>query len=81
VRPVRGQDVHGVNALPATGTKTGRWSTGTDTRPYAFIRNTRSLSSHQPARIGATTYQPTCVHLSDGVCSSRTETYTAGGTY
>ncbi|BDG06858.1 CxxxxCH/CxxCH domain c-type cytochrome [Anaeromyxobacter oryzae] len=81
IRPIRAQDVHGVNALPVAGTKTGRWSTGTDTRPYAFIRNTKSLSSHQPARIGTTTYSATCVHLSDSPCSSRTETYTPGGTY
>jgi predicted CxxxxCH...CXXCH cytochrome family protein len=79
VRPVRAIDVHGVNSLPATGSKTSRWST--DPRPYGFIRNTRSLSNHQPARIGSTTYTPTCVHLSDSPCSSRTETYTPGGTY
>jgi hypothetical protein len=88
VRPVRAQDVHGVNALPATGTKTGRWSgasTGTpaqiDAKPYGFIRNTTSLSNHMPARIGGSTYTPTCVHLTNSPCTSRTETYTPGGTY
>jgi hypothetical protein len=89
IRPARAQDVHGVNALPAGGTKTGRWSTGgtnSDARPYAFIRNTTTLSEHLPAQTtnptGTTaTYTPQCVHLTNGDCSSRTETYTPGGTY
>jgi hypothetical protein len=82
VRPVRAIDNHGVNALPTAGTKTGRWALTTAlNRPVAFIRNTQMFSSHQPLRIGTTAYTPTCVHLNDGVCTSRTETYTAGGTY
>lgn len=79
VRPVRGEDVHGTNSLPSTGTKTGRWST--DPRPYAFIRNTKSLSNHMPLRIGATSYTATCVHLADSPCTTRSETYTPGGVY
>ncbi len=79
VRPVRAQDVHGVDSLPANGTKISRWST--DPRPYAFIRNTTALSNHQPGRIGATAYSPNCVHLADTDCNSRTETYSPGGTY
>ena len=35
----------------------------------------------QPARVSATTYTATCVHLNDTPCNSRTETYTPGGTY
>jgi len=83
VRPVRAQDVHGVNSLPNNGTTlTSRWaSTTADARPYAFIRNTKSLANHQPVRIGTATYTATCVHLSDSPCNSRTETYTPGGTY
>jgi predicted CxxxxCH...CXXCH cytochrome family protein len=89
-RPVRGVDVHGVDTLPLSpaSNKTGRWastSTGTpaqvNARPYAFIRNTRSLSTHQPARIGGSTYSATCVHLGDSPCSNRTETYSPGGTF
>ncbi|HET8734218.1 MAG TPA: hypothetical protein VFM45_10665, partial [Anaeromyxobacteraceae bacterium] len=79
VRPQRAIDSHGTNVLPSTGTKTSRWST--DPRPFAFIRNTQMFSSHQPKQIGTTTYTPNCVHLNDGDCSSRTETYSAGGTY
>jgi hypothetical protein len=89
VRPVRAQDVHGVNVLPTTGgTKAGRWSGAAsgspaqvDARPYAFIRNTRSLAEHNPARIGGSTYTAQCIHLSDSPCSSRTEPYTPGGTF
>jgi len=63
-RPVKAQDVHGVNALPSGGlTKTGRWnnqSLGTpaqqNNRPYAFIRNTQQLTDHTPRQIGGTTY-------------------------
>jgi hypothetical protein len=89
-RPIRAIDVHGVNVLPPSPVtaKANRWrgaSTGSpaqvDARPYAFIRNTRSLANHMPARIGGSTYSATCVHLSDSPCNSRTETYTPGGTY
>ncbi len=82
LRPIRAQDSHGFDRLPGTGTD-AMWPTGaTETRkPFAFIRNTQMFSNHQPARVGATTYTPTCVHLSDGVCNSRTETYSAGGTF
>jgi predicted CxxxxCH...CXXCH cytochrome family protein len=81
-RPVRAQDVHGFDRLAGTGAD-AMWPTGaTESRkPYAFIRNTSMFSSHQPAKIGATTYTPTCVHLNDSPCTSRTETYGVGGTY
>jgi hypothetical protein len=89
IRPIRAEDTHGVNALPTGGgTLSGRWSgasTGTpaqvEARPYAFIRNTTTFASHQPAKIGGSTYTPTCVHAAESPCSSRTETYTAGGTF
>jgi hypothetical protein len=81
-RPIRAIDNHGVNSLPTAGTKTGRWALTTAlNRPVAFIRNTQLFSSHQPARIGTTAYTPTCVHLNDGTCTSRTETYTVGGRF
>jgi len=94
-RPVRAQDVHGVDVLPASPVtaKTGRWSgasTGTpaqvNARPYAFIRNTRSLSNHNPGQVGTTLYgtapeRGSCTHLVDAPCGARTETYSAGGTF
>jgi hypothetical protein len=82
VRPVRAQDVHGFDRLAGTGAD-ALWPVGTtETRkPYAFIRNTTSLSDHQPASIGGTTYTATCVHLNDTPCNSRTESYSVGGTY
>ena len=80
VRPQRAIDTHGTNVLPAAGTKTDRWLA--DPRPWAFIRNTQMFSSHRPRQIAnGTTYSPNCVHLNDGDCTSRTETYSAGGTY
>jgi predicted CxxxxCH...CXXCH cytochrome family protein len=89
LRPLKAQDTHGVNALPATGTKTLRWSTTQgsppqlDTRPYAFIRNTTTLSNYSPRRIGGSTYTPNCTHLNspDGQCSSRSESPGTGGTF
>jgi hypothetical protein len=81
VRPVRAEDAHGMNALPAGGTKTLRWST--DPRPYAFIRNIQYWSNHQPANIGGTVYTPTCTRLSGstGNCNNSFGTYSPGGTY
>lgn len=89
IRPVRGQDVHGVNVLPTGGlTKTGRWSgaaTGTpalvDARPYAFIRNTQVLPNHVPLKNGATTYSTACMGGNASPCSQGTQTYAPGGTY
>lgn len=87
VRPVRGMDVHGVNVLPtATVTLSGRWSTGADKRPYAFIRNATFLGDHEPLKAGATTYSPQCNMAGSsgggGACSNQgAKTYTAGGTY
>jgi len=84
VRPVRAQDVHGVNALPTAGTKSGRWaSTTADARPYAFIRNTTTLANHQPASIGGTTYSASCSTPTSrySTCSNGMGGYTAGGTY
>jgi hypothetical protein len=80
-RPIRAQDVHGVNALPTAGTKSGRWTT--DPRPYAFIRNTTTLANHAPARIGATTYTAICATPTTrySTCSNGMGSYTPGGTY
>jgi hypothetical protein len=90
LRPVRAQDIHGVNVLPA-GTKTTRWSgvsTGTpaqvEARPYAFIRNTSVLSNHSPAKIGGSTYTPNCTHATTGYgeCTGEgSKTPGVGGTY
>jgi trimeric autotransporter adhesin len=89
IRPIRAMDVHGVNVLPPSPVtaKTGRWaSTTADNRPWAFIRNTRSLSNHQPARTTSSTgvtasYTPGCTHLNDSPCNSRSPSYSPGGTY
>ena len=94
VRPVRAQDVHGVNVLPTGGgTSTVRWSgasTGTpaqvNARPYAFIRNTKDLGTHNPKKIGGSTYTPGCEMGPSGVsgptCTIQgTKGYTAGGTF
>ncbi len=87
VRPVRAIDVHGVNALPtATVTLSGRWATGTDKRPYAFIRNTTYLGNHQPANIAGTAYSPGCDMAGSsgaaGQCNNQgPDVYTVGGTY
>jgi hypothetical protein len=58
VRPLRAEDVHGFDALPAggnVGTRKTRWlgtATGTpltvNTRPYGFIRNTYVIGQHTP---------------------------------
>jgi hypothetical protein len=89
IRPVRGQDVHGVNVLPTGGlTKTGRWSgaaTGTpalvDARPYAFIRNTQVLPNHVPLKNGTTTYSTSCMGGNASPCSQGVQSYSPGGTY
>ncbi|WP_459815200.1 cadherin-like beta sandwich domain-containing protein [Geotalea toluenoxydans] len=87
VRPVRAMDVHGVNVLPTTGTKSVRWagtSTGTpatvNARPYAFIRNTTKLSDHSPKQIGGTTYSANC-NMTGTNCNQGLKTYTVGGVY
>ncbi len=88
-RPVRAQDVHGVNVLPTGGiAKTGRWSgtaTGTpatvNARPYAFIRNTQVLPNHVPKKIGAVTYTTSCMGGNVSPCSQGTKSYSVGGTY
>jgi predicted CxxxxCH...CXXCH cytochrome family protein len=84
VRPARAQDSHGVNALPTGGkVATGRWSTGTDKRPYAFLRNTVLFTNHAPASISGTTYTATCSASSGGTpsVSCQAGSYTVGGTY
>jgi hypothetical protein len=94
VHPVRAQDVHGVNVLPTGGgTSTARWSgasTGSpaqvNARPYAFIRNTKDLGTHNPKKIGGSTYTPGCEMGPSGAkgptCSNQgTKSYTAGGTF
>ena len=91
LRPVRAQDVHGVNALPTGGlTKSVRWagtSTGTparvDPKPYAFIRNTQVLSDHSPKSIAGSTYSPNCNMASGSPinCNQGQKNYTVGGTY
>ena len=84
VRPLRGKDVHGVNALPTAGlAKQGRWST--NPRPYAFIRNTATLQNHAPLNISGTGYSPTCTMTTDtpsgASCNQGARGYTVGGTY
>jgi nitrate/TMAO reductase-like tetraheme cytochrome c subunit len=90
VRPIRAQDVHGVNALPVGGlTKINRWA-GTsygspaqvNAKPYGFIRNTEILTEHNPLKIGGSTYTPGCT-MGNGTpnCSRSFQNYTAGGTY
>lgn len=86
VRPVRAMDVHGVNALPATGqTLSGNWlATG---KPYAFIRNRSYLGNHSPALIGGVAANtPSACNMigTDGgtVCNNQgSKTYTLGGSY
>ena len=86
VRPVRALDIHGVNALPATGqTLSGNWSaTG---KPYAFIRNRSFLGNHSPALVNgvAPTNASTCNMLGsdgNGVCGNQgSKTYSLGGSY
>jgi predicted CxxxxCH...CXXCH cytochrome family protein len=84
VRPIRAEDTHGTNVLPtppATPTPpalSGRWAT--DPRPYAFIRNREMLPDHSPAKIGTTTYTPTC-NPTSGSANCQGGNYTVGGTY
>ena len=81
-RPVRSQDVHGVNVLPTGGVaKTGRWAT--NATPIAFIRNTQVLGDHSPARIGASTYSPNCNMVSGSPinCNQGVKNYSVGGTF
>ncbi|UPU36730.1 hypothetical protein M1B72_03200 [Geomonas paludis] len=64
-RPIRGEDAHGFNALRAQSGSanlavSGRWSTGTDKRPYAFIRNATFFTTHSPKTIGGTAYTAEC---------------------
>jgi len=87
-RPIRGVDVHGVNTLPPTGgiTKTGRWlAGGTNALPIAFIRNTTTLATQQPARIGTSTYTAQCQMATNTPsgqnCNQGLENYGTGGTY
>ncbi|MBI5542619.1 MAG: hypothetical protein HY901_01930, partial [Deltaproteobacteria bacterium] len=80
IRPVRGQDVHGVNALPAGGlTRTLRWLAGGP--PIAFIRNTQMLPNHSPLNVGGTAYTPNCMGGNVNPCSQGSKSYTVGGTY
>lgn len=90
VRPVRAMDVHGVNTLPAVSNGvalSGRWSTGADKRPYAFIRNTSYLGTHDPASISGTTYTPQCdmsgtAAAGNGTCTNQgLKALSIGGTY
>jgi len=79
-RPVRGQEVHGVNmVLTGANTKIGRWAAGG--APIAFIRNVDQIADHSPKKIGATSYTVTCMNGSAGSCSHGSQTYTPGGTY
>lgn len=91
LRPVRAQDVHGVNVLPTSGLqKSVRWagnSTGSpsrvDARPYAFIRNTQVMSDHSPKTISGSTYTPNCNMASGSPinCNQSVKSYSVGGTY
>lgn len=81
VRPVRAQDVHGVNVLPTGGlAKTLRWAVA-GAVPIAFIRNTQVLPNHSPKKVGATAYTPTCMGGNVAPCSQGSQSYTVGGTY
>ncbi len=88
IRPVRAQDVHGVDALPTGGlAKSNRWlgsSIGTpaqvNARPYAFIRNTFVLTDHTPLKIGGTTYTTNC-NMAANPCQQGTRTYSPAGTF
>ena len=78
-RPKRSEDVHGFDAT---------WPAATTIKQSAFIRNTDTLDSHQPAQIGSTTYTPQCDGMfGDSICdesgpgNGRQETYSPGGTY
>ena len=97
VRPLRAEDVHGFDALPAggnVGTRKTRWlgtATGTpvtvNTRPYAFIRNTYVIGQHSPksAVVGGATvvYSPGCSNPTTQAASNCGSMggYTVGGVY
>ncbi len=80
---VRAENVHGTSTLPASGTtaKTGRWVSSP--LPISFIRNTASLTNHQPRVAGGTTYAPQCSMNGDNAaCAARPNSpYSLGGTY
>lgn len=83
-RPLRGEDVHGVNERTA-GTAGSLWG-GSGIRPVAFIRN--SLTGWRPASVTITPVlaagTATCGGTS-GTCNNNmtygTDTYTPGGSY
>lgn len=83
-RPLRGENVHGVNERTA-GTANSYWATS-GIRPVAFIRN--SMSAWRPASVAITPTlaagTATCGG-SAGTCNNNmtynTETYTPGGSY
>lgn len=83
-RPLRGEDVHGVNERTA-GTANSYWATS-GIRPVAFIRN--SLTAWRPASVAITPTlaagTATCGGTG-GTCNNNmtygTETYTPGGSY
>ncbi|SNB47900.1 CxxxxCH/CxxCH domain-containing protein [Geobacter sp. DSM 9736] len=86
VRPVRAMDVHGSNVVPTgqVAKRSGsRWASGGG--PIAFIRNSDQFSTHNPRRIGTTTYTPECMGGSSGKFSacnrSSVENYAPGGTF
>ena len=75
----------GVDVLPAFGTKSGRWNTAGQNKPYAFIRNSRQLGNHQPTRVLGTTYTAQCSGTtspcSNGMDFYSNGTTSPGGTY
>lgn len=83
-RPLRGEDVHGVNERTA-GTANSYWG-GSGIRPVAFIRN--SMTGWRPASVAITPTlaagTATCGG-NTGTCNNNmtygTETYTPGGSY
>jgi predicted CxxxxCH...CXXCH cytochrome family protein len=81
-RPLRAEDTHGTNSLPA-GTKTGRWNLGTaQSVPVAFIRNINNMTNHQPKSVAGTGYSPQCDMISGEACGGRAGSpYSPGGTY
>lgn len=88
IRPVRGQDMHGSNAVPTGSiTSSGRWAGGGG--PIAFIRNSNVFDDHSPLDVGGTVYTPVCMGGEQGIngtqdtaaCDRSFEVYTVGGTY
>jgi predicted CxxxxCH...CXXCH cytochrome family protein len=77
-RPVRGQDYHGYNAF-ANGT--ALWPTR-NSRPYAFIRNTKQFAYHAPAVSPEYTGTASCSNGTTRAsgCGSMSS-YTPGGSY